>query len=70
VYTPSSGAVLSAGTQTLSVSFTPTDTADYAAATATVQLKVNQATPKLTWANPAAISYGTPLSSAQLNIAS
>jgi hypothetical protein len=69
VYTPSSGAVLSAGTQTLSVSFTPTDTADYAAATATVQLKVNQATPKLTWANPAAISYGTPLSSAQLDAA-
>src|SRR5208283_1123457 len=43
VYTPAAGAVLNAGTQTLSVTFTPTDTADYTSATATVSLVVNPA---------------------------
>ena len=41
VYTPAAGAVLNAGTQTLSVTFTPTDTTDYTSATATVSLVVN-----------------------------
>ena len=41
VYTPSSGTVLSAGPQTLSVTFTPTDTADYTTTTASVPLTVN-----------------------------
>jgi hypothetical protein len=44
VYTPASGAVLGAGKQTLSVTFTPTDTTDYNTATATVTLTVSQAT--------------------------
>ncbi len=66
-YAPASGAILSAGTQTLSVTFTPTDATDYATATATVSLVVNKATPTLTWANPAAINYGTPLGATQLN---
>ncbi len=39
-YTPSAGTLLSAGTQTLSAKFTPTDSTDYATATATVQLVV------------------------------
>lgn len=39
-YTPGSGTVLAAGTQTLSVLFTPTDTTDYTTATATVQIVV------------------------------
>lgn len=67
IYSPASGAVLTAGTQTLSVTFTPTDTNDYAIATATVQLVVNKATPIITWPTPAPISYGTPLSSTQLD---
>ncbi len=67
VYTPASGAVLSAGTQTLSVTFTPTDTTDYANVTTTVQLVVNKATPTLTWNTPAAINYGTALGATQLN---
>ena len=46
-YTPTSGTVLGAGSQTLSVTFTPTDTTDYTTATATVTLTVNSA------ANPA-----------------
>jgi mannose/fructose/N-acetylgalactosamine-specific phosphotransferase system component IIC len=43
VYTPAAGAVLAAGTQTLSVTFTPTDSADYSVATLTVSLTVNKA---------------------------
>lgn len=66
-YSPASGAVLAAGTQTLSVTFTPTDTAHYTTATATVQLIVNKATPVITWPTPAAITYGTPLGAAQLD---
>jgi hypothetical protein len=67
VYSPVSGTVLGAGSQTLSVTFTPTDTTDYNTATAAVTLVVNKATPTITWATPSAITYGTPLSSAQLN---
>jgi C1A family cysteine protease len=67
VYTPAAGTVLSAGSQTLSTTFTPTDTANYNTATKSVTLTVNKATPVITWANPAAITYGTALSSTQLN---
>jgi hypothetical protein len=67
VYTPAAGAVPSAGTDTLSVTFTPTDTIDYTIVTKTVQLTVNQATPVITWANPANITYGTALSNLQLD---
>ena len=67
VYTPAAGKVLTAGTQTLSVKFTPTDTTDYTTATATQKLTVNKAVPVITWAAPAAITYPTPLSSAQLD---
>src|SRR5262249_33676760 len=42
-YTPAAGAVLGAGTHTLAVPFTPTDTADYTGVTRTVTLTVNQA---------------------------
>jgi len=69
-YTPAAGAVLKAGAQTLSVTFTPTDTTDYTTATATVALTVNQATPTITWPAPAAITYGTALSSTQLDASS
>ncbi len=51
VYNPAAGTVLSAGTQTLSVTFTPTDTTDYNTATASVQLTVN-----------AGLGNGTPYS--------
>ncbi len=39
-YSPALGAVLSAGSQTLSVTFTPTDTTDYTTATSAVTLAV------------------------------
>ena len=66
-YSPAAGTVLTAGTQTLSVNFTPTDTADYNSVTTTVMLVVNQAAPTITWPTPTPITYGTPLSAAQLN---
>jgi N-acetylneuraminic acid mutarotase len=66
-YSPLAGAVLKAGKQTLSVTFAPTDTTDYTSANASVTLQVNQATPKITWATPAAITYGTALSATQLS---
>src|SRR4029077_5137109 len=66
VYNPASGTLLGAGAnQTLSVTFTPTDAVDYTTATATVSITVNKATPIITWATPAAITYGTTLGSTQ-----
>jgi hypothetical protein len=41
VYTPAAGATLPAGSQTLSVTFTPTDTTDYAVVSKSVQIQVN-----------------------------
>jgi hypothetical protein len=61
------GTVLKPGPQMLTVTFTPTDGADYTPATATVVLTVNRANPVITWATPAAINYGTLLSATQLN---
>ena len=69
-YSPAAGTVLSLGQQTLTTTFTPTSTTDYTTASATVTLTVNQATPTITWATPAAITYGTPLSATQLNATS
>ncbi len=67
-YAPASGTLLAAGAgQTLSVTFTPADTATYDIATATVTIDVLKATPAITWPTPAAITYGTALSGTQLN---
>ena len=67
-YSPAAGTVLAAGAgQPLSVTFTPTDTATYNSANATVAITVLKATPLITWANPADITSGTPLSATQLN---
>jgi hypothetical protein len=66
-YTPAAGEVLPAGTQTLSVTFTPEGTADYEVAEASVSLVVNKATPAITWPKPAPIPYGTALGADQLN---
>jgi uncharacterized repeat protein (TIGR03803 family) len=67
VYTPAAGTILPGGNQTLSVTFTPTDTTEYSPITTITPLLVNPATPVLTWPTPAPITYGTPLSSTQLN---
>jgi RHS repeat-associated protein len=69
-YTPAVGTVLAAGLQTLSVTFTPTNTTLYNTAAATVALTVSKATPTISWATPAAITYGTALSATQLDATS
>ena len=69
-YTPAAGTVLGVGPHTLTATFTPTDTSQYNAATASVSLTVVKATPSILWPGPAAIIYGTPLSSVQLNASS
>jgi len=61
VYTPASGKVLEAGTQSLSVKFTPTDTTDYTTVTGTtVALAVNPAstTTSITGATPSPSKVG------------
>ena len=60
-YTPAAGTVLNAGKgQTLSVTFTPTDTTDYTTATATVDDQRHASDAHVTWANPATSSMGRP----------
>ena len=66
-YTPASGTVLDVGSQTLSVTFTPSDTTTYSVTTATQTLTVNRAVPAITWAAPIEITPGTALSATQLD---
>ncbi len=68
-YTPTPGTVLTVGSHTLSATFIPNDTTDYNTPTGTVSamITVTAATPMLQWATPASITYGTALTSSQLN---
>ena len=59
-YLPAAGAVLGAGDNILSVTFTPTDTVDYSTATASVTLHVNPATLTVTASNQS-MAFGTPV---------
>jgi DNA-binding response OmpR family regulator len=65
-YSPAAGEVLPPGTHTLSVTFTPADSANYAATQATVSLTVARATSTIQWPTPDPITYGTQLSTTQL----
>jgi hypothetical protein len=65
-YTPAAGTVLTAGVHTLSATFISTDP-NYLGGTVTVPITVTQTAPTLTWAPPASIAYGTPLSATQLD---
>ncbi len=66
-YSPTLGTVLSAGTQALQTTFTPTDLTHFTTATATVNLTVTQATPTITWAPVTNLPLGTVLSGTQLD---
>jgi hypothetical protein len=66
-YAPARGTVLGAGTQTLSVTFTPDDSTDYGSVTATATIVVDRATPAITWGTPAPIVYGAALGPSQLD---
>jgi hypothetical protein len=59
VYTPAAGVVPTAGLQTLSVTFTPTDSSDYSTATATVQLTVNTIPQTISFTSPSPLTYGS-----------
>jgi hypothetical protein len=59
-YSPAKGTVLGVGSHTLSVTFTPTNTADYAAQTSTVKLEVKPALLTIT-ANNIKVEYGKAL---------
>jgi uncharacterized repeat protein (TIGR03803 family) len=48
-YTPAKGTVLNVGTQTLQATFTPTDAANYATATASTTLQVTKASQSITF---------------------
>ena len=66
-YSPAAGTVLNVGTHMLSVTFSPSDSQNYASAGGAVNIAVAQATPTVTWAAPAAITYGATLGTAQLD---
>jgi RHS repeat-associated protein len=66
-YSPATGTVLTPGSQKLTATFTPTNTAAYSTLTATVVLIVNKSNPVVTWATPGNVPNGTTLSSTQLN---
>jgi TonB family protein len=65
-YSPAPGEVLPPGTHTLSVTFTPADKANCAAAHASVSLTVARATSVIQWPTPNPIPYGAQLSAAEL----
>src|SRR5437773_6291548 len=68
VYTPTAGTVLQAvNHQLLHVDFIPADSAHYSRVSKDLFIDVSKATPAITWANPSAIQFGTPLGAAQLN---
>lgn len=70
IYTPSTGTVLNAGTQTLHVDFTPMDAANYNTASKDITINVLKATPTISWNNLEDIVYGKVLSSTQLDATS
>ena len=64
VYTPAAGAVLGVTTQTLSVTFTPTDAVDYTNVTKTTTIVVTQATQTISFTAPTSpVTFGiSPIS--------
>ncbi len=59
-YTPVAGTIPPAGSDTLSVTFTPTDAADYSVATSTMTLTVNNPAPAVLGMTPLFVSMGSP----------
>jgi len=66
-YAPAAGILNAGAGQTLTATFTPSDTVNYATVSKSVSIDVNRSVPVLTWNTPAAISFGTALGAAQLN---
>lgn len=66
-YNPPAGTSLGIGAHTLSVLFTPADTATFSPVTATATINVIKRDPILSWDPPAEITFGARLTSVQLN---
>jgi hypothetical protein len=66
VYDPPAGTFLNAGTEQLSLVFTPSDPR-YEQVSMSATIDILKAQQSITWSAPAPIVYGTPLSAAQLN---
>ena len=67
-YTSAAGTVPKAGNaQSMSVTFTPTDSANYAVVVSTVTVNVAQVTSAVVSVNPVNFTYGTALQSTQLS---
>jgi len=67
VYTPAEDERLRAGNHTLSVTFLPEDSRNYAAVETSTSITVHRATPSITWDPVSPIVYGTTLGPDQLN---
>ena len=67
VYTPAEDERLRAGNHTLSVTFLPEDSRNYAAVETSTSIIVHRATPSISWNPVSPIGYGTPLGHDQLN---
>jgi Flp pilus assembly CpaE family ATPase len=65
-YSPAEGELLPPGMHTLSVTFTPADTANYATAQSAVTLAVAKATSVINWPTPDPITYGTQIGTLHL----
>ena len=61
---------LVAGTHTINAIYTSDNSSAFANSSQTLSQTVNQATPNIIWATPAAIAYGTALSNTQLDATS
>jgi hypothetical protein len=67
-YSPVAGTILPAGNNVLSVTFTPTDTADYNTITGSVPLTVTVAMPTISWHGPDSdLTYGQSIGAATLD---
>jgi hypothetical protein len=62
VYGPAAGSVLGVGTHTLHVTFTPTDTANYAPVSGTAEISVERASQTITFASLPDTTSGAPIS--------
>ena len=71
-YSPAAGTILAVGLHTLTVTFISNDAVNFTVTPVqkTVTISVVAQAPTITWNSPAAITYGTPLSSTQLNASS
>jgi Flp pilus assembly CpaE family ATPase len=69
IYNPEEGAMLPAGSHTLSVTYLPEATDYYSDAHASVALTVAKAMPMIRWAEPSPIGFGTALSGEHFAVA-